>query len=87
MLNMTKVELELIPDPDMFMSFEKGTKDWVSYISNRYRKANNKYLSSYDPKQEVNIYINTQITCMVRQWLSFFLPFVIRYVSDRCKTQ
>ena len=52
MLNMTKVELELIPDPDMYIFFEKGTRGGVSYISNRYSKANNKYLKSYDPKQE-----------------------------------
>ena len=49
-LNMTKVELELVSDPDMYMFFEKCMRGEVSYISNRY-KANNKYLKSYDPKQ------------------------------------
>ena len=52
MLNMTQVELELISDPDMYIFFEKGMRDGVSYISNRYGKANNKHLKSYDPKQE-----------------------------------
>ena len=51
MLNMTKVEFELIPDPDMYIFFEKSTRGGVSYISNRYTKANNKHLKSYDPKQ------------------------------------
>ena len=50
--NMTKVEVEFIPDPDMYIFFEKGTRGGVSYISNRYSKVNNKYLKSYDPKQE-----------------------------------
>ena len=49
MLNMTKAELKLIPDPDMYIFFEKGTRGRVSYSSNRYSKANNKYLKSYDP--------------------------------------
>ena len=52
MLNMTKVDLKLIPDPDRYMSFAKGTTDGVSHISNRYSKATNKYLKSYDPKRE-----------------------------------
>ena len=52
MLNMTKLELELIPDPDMYIFFEKGTKGGVSYISNRYSEVNNNYLKSYYPKQE-----------------------------------
>ena len=52
MLKMTKVELELIPDPNMKIFFEKGTKGGISYISNRYCKANNKYLKSYHLKQE-----------------------------------
>ena len=46
---MTKVKLKLITDPDMYIFFEKGTKGG---ISNRYLKAKNKYLKSYDPKQE-----------------------------------
>ena len=36
----------------MYIFFEKVTRAGISYISNRYRKANNKYLKSYDPKQE-----------------------------------
>ena len=54
MLNLAKVELELIPDPDMYMFFEKGTRSGVSYISNSYSKANNNYLKSYDLKRESN---------------------------------
>ena len=34
MLNMTKVELELILDLDMYIFFEKGTRGGASYISN-----------------------------------------------------
>ena len=33
MLNMTKVDHELIPDPDMYLLFEKGMRGGVSYIS------------------------------------------------------
>ena len=51
MLKMTKIKLELIPVPDMYIFFEKGTRSGISYISNRYSKNNNKYLKSYDPKQ------------------------------------
>ena len=51
MLKMRKIELELIPDQDMFIFFNKGTRGGISYISNRYSKANNKYLKSCDPKQ------------------------------------
>ena len=49
-LNMTKVELELISDADMHLFFEKGMRGGVSYISKRHGKTNNKYLKSYDPK-------------------------------------
>ena len=61
MLKFTKTELELIPDPDMYIFFEKSTRGGISYISNRYSKANNKCLKPYDPKQESKhiIYLDT----------------------------
>ena len=52
MLNMTKMELELIPGPDMYIFFEKGMRSGVYYTSNRYSKANNKFLRSCDSKKE-----------------------------------
>ena len=48
-LNMTKAKPELFPESDMFLFFEKGVKGRISYISNRYSKAKNKYLKSCDP--------------------------------------
>ena len=52
MIKIRKIKLELIPDPDTYTFFEKGTRHGISYIFNRYSKANNKYLKSYNPKQE-----------------------------------
>ena len=52
MLNMTKIELGLISDADMYLVFEKDMTSRVSYISKRYRQAYNKYLKSFDPKQK-----------------------------------
>ena len=57
MLKMTKIELEPIPDPDIYIFFEKGTGGDISCTTNRYSKANNKYLKSYDPKQESKHYV------------------------------
>ena len=74
MFNMTKVELELITDPDMYIFFEKGMRGGVSYISNKYSKANIKYLESYDQKQESKDMIYLDANNLYGCAMSKFLP-------------
>ena len=65
MLNMRKVKLEFIPDPDIFMFFGKCMRGRVSYISNRHGKANNNYVKEIHRILEFN----------QSQWLKPYVEF------------
>ena len=52
MLKMMGIVLDHISDIDMHLFIEKGMVGGISYIANRYAKANNKYMKNYDPNLE-----------------------------------
>ena len=74
MLDMTKVELEVVSDADMYLFFGKAMKGWAFYISKRYNKANNKYLKSYNPKKESKNIIYLDVNNLYDYVMSKFLP-------------
>ena len=51
MLKMTKIKLELMTDVDMYLFIEKGLRGGISYIANRYGKANNKFMKDYNENE------------------------------------
>ena len=57
MLKMTGVSLELLNDVDMLLLFEELSRGGISMISNRYARANNKYMGEKFNKNEKSEYI------------------------------
>lgn len=51
---MTDVNIQLLIDPDMHLSVEKGLRGDIAMIVKWYANANNPYISDYDPRQPSN---------------------------------
>ena len=57
MLKIMDLKLDLTSDIDMYQVIEKGARGGVSYIAQRYIKADNKYMKSYD-KDKCIVYVD-----------------------------
>ena len=54
-LKITKVQLELLSDPDMLLVIESGIRGGIATISHRHAKANNEYMGTeFDPAEKFN---------------------------------
>ena len=63
-LKITKVQLELLSDPDMLLMIESGIREGIATISHRHAKANNEYMGAeFDPVKEskFNMYLDANI--------------------------
>jgi len=73
-LKTTNLELQLITDPNIYLMFENAITGGVSPVSNRYSKANNKYLSNDDSTQRSSYIMSWDVVNLYGYCMSFKLP-------------
>ncbi|XP_068761891.1 uncharacterized protein [Montipora capricornis] len=84
MLKMTDIKLELMTNIDMFQFIEKGMRGGISYIANRYGKANNKYMKTYDEKAPSKYIMYLDANNLYGWAMSQYLPTgVFRWMTEK----
>ena len=71
MLKMTGVKLEKISGTDMYLFIEKGLRGGISYISIRYAKTNNKWMTMTLKISIYNLPWHEQFVWLGIEWVSF----------------
>ena len=80
----TEIKLDLLSDINMILFIEAGIRGGVSMISNRYGKANNKYMENYNPDEESKFITYLDANNLYGWGMSQKLPYKnFRWVNEK----
>ena len=84
LLKKTEIKLDLLSDVNMILFIEGGIRGGVSMISNRYGKANNKYMENYNPDEESKFITYLDANNLYGWGMSQKLPYKnFRWVDEK----
>ena len=75
LLKMTDVKSEKMSDIDKYLFIENGSRGGVSYIAERYAKANNKYMNDYDSNKPSTFITYLDKNNLYGWTMSEYLPY------------
>ena len=90
MLKMTRIELEVISDIDIYLFIGKGMRGGLSYIAKIHSNANNKYTENYDSNKESVLIIYLDANNLYGWAMTQYSPYSgfkwlnLREISDLC---